>query len=110
MYNLLLFWKIGKKVYEDTSINTIEKYSNYYSYYYGNSYLFNRENKKSILNSYSKYFLFYVELLSLIFLGININYCLILMIEKKDCFIFIYHCSLIVILMRLVILLRIITM
>ena len=43
--NLLLYWNIGKKVYEDKeTINSIEKYSNYYSYYYGNSYLFNREN------------------------------------------------------------------
>ena len=43
--NLLLFWNIGKKVYEDKKVdNSIEKYSNYYSYLYGNSYLFNREN------------------------------------------------------------------
>lgn len=42
--NILLFWNIGKKVYEEDIDNPIEKYSNYYSYYYGNSYLFNREN------------------------------------------------------------------
>ena len=44
MYNLLLFWNIGKKVYENTDNYAVEKYSTYYSYYYGNSYMFSREN------------------------------------------------------------------
>ena len=46
MYNLLLFWNIGKKVYENNDNYAVEKYSTYYSYYYGNSYMFSRENIK----------------------------------------------------------------
>ena len=62
MYNLLLFWSIGKKVYEDTSSNSIEKYSNYYSYYYGNSYLFNRENIRFMKVFYMCFPIFYKRL------------------------------------------------
>ena len=45
-YPIFLFWKIGKKVYEKQNCyeNVIQKYSDYYSYYYGNSFLFTREN------------------------------------------------------------------
>ena len=62
MYNLLLFWNIGKQVYEDTCDNTIEKYSNYYSYYYGNSYLFNRENIRLMKVFYICFSIFYKKL------------------------------------------------
>ena len=40
MYNLLLFWNIGKKVYENTDNYAVEKYSTYYSYYYGAYYYY----------------------------------------------------------------------
>ena len=62
MNNLLLFWNIGKQVYEDDSHNTIEKYSNYYSYYYGNSYLFNRENIRLMKVFYMCFPIFYKKL------------------------------------------------
>ena len=62
MYNLLLFWNIGKQVYEDDGYNTIEKYSNYYSYYYGNSYLFNRENIRLMKVFYICFPIFYKKL------------------------------------------------
>ena len=62
MYNLLLFWNIGKKVYYDTSSNAIEKYSNHYSYYYGNSYLFNRENIRLMKVFYICFPIFYKKL------------------------------------------------
>ncbi|MBQ9018918.1 MAG: hypothetical protein IJ097_01230 [Bacilli bacterium] len=62
MYNLLLFWNIGKKVYEDKSSNAIEKYSNHYSYYYGNSYLFNRENIRLMKVFYICFPIFYKRL------------------------------------------------
>ena len=41
-----LFWKIGKDVYEkkDCYENIVEKYSDYYTYLFGNSFLFTREN------------------------------------------------------------------
>lgn len=63
MYNLLLFWNIGREVYEDTfNSNSIEKYSNYYSYYYGNSYLFNRENIRLMKLFYMCFPIFYKRL------------------------------------------------
>jgi hypothetical protein len=47
LYNrVFLFWNIGKSVYEkeNSYFNVIEKYSNYCSYYFGNSIQFTREN------------------------------------------------------------------
>ena len=43
---LLLFWQIGKTVYNNRYkySNIVEKCSTYYSYLFGNSYLFTREN------------------------------------------------------------------
>lgn len=43
---LYLFWKIGKNVYENELLydNVFQKFSDYYSYYYGNSKLYTREN------------------------------------------------------------------
>ena len=43
---LLLFWKIGEIVCKNRSkhLNIVEKCSNYYSYLFGNSYVFTREN------------------------------------------------------------------
>lgn len=43
---MFLLWKIGKFVSEKrkTCINIVEKCSNHYSYLFGNSYLFTREN------------------------------------------------------------------
>ncbi len=45
-YTLSLFWNIGKSVYEDENKceNAVKKYADYYSYYYGNSKLYTREN------------------------------------------------------------------
>ena len=44
--NVFLFWNIGRSVYEKQSScsNIIQKYSDYCSYYFGNSILFSREN------------------------------------------------------------------
>ena len=47
MYNkVLLFWNIGKSVYEkeNSCCNIVQKYSDYCSYYFGNSIQFTREN------------------------------------------------------------------
>ena len=43
---LLLFWKIGKIVYENrvNCLNIVEKCSTYYAYLFGSSYMFTREN------------------------------------------------------------------
>ena len=44
--NVFLFWNIGRSVYEKQSScpNIIQKYSDYCSYYFGNSIQFSREN------------------------------------------------------------------
>ena len=54
---LFLFWKIGKKVYEDQNCyyNVIQKYSEYYSYYFGNSSLFTRERIHLMKRFYMNY-------------------------------------------------------
>lgn len=43
---ILLYWNIGKIVYNNRSnyLNIVEKCSTYYSYLFGNSYMFTREN------------------------------------------------------------------
>ena len=62
MYNLLLFWNIGKKVYENTDYYAVEKYSTYYSYYYGNSYMFSRENIRFMKLFYICFPIYYKKL------------------------------------------------
>ena len=62
MYNLLLFWNIGKKVYENIDNYAVEKYSKYYSYYYGNSYMFSRENIRTMKLFYICFPIFYKKL------------------------------------------------
>lgn len=44
--NNKLYWNIGKNIYSlsNKKINPCEYASNYYSYYFGNSYKFDREN------------------------------------------------------------------
>ena len=46
--NLIYFWKIGKLVYENRKVydNIVERSSDYFSYYFGNSTLFTRDNIK----------------------------------------------------------------
>ncbi|MBQ3297394.1 MAG: hypothetical protein IJG97_01170 [Bacilli bacterium] len=41
-----MYWNIGKIVYDNRSnyLNIVEKCSTYYSYLFGNSYMFTREN------------------------------------------------------------------
>ena len=48
------FWMIGKQVYYNYSkySNIFQKYSDFYSYYYGNSYLFTRANIRNMYNFY----------------------------------------------------------
>lgn len=43
---ILLYWNIGKIVYDNRSnyLNIVEKCSTYYSYLFGNSYMFTRES------------------------------------------------------------------
>ena len=51
------YWNIGKKIYslKGKCLNPCEYISNYYSYYYGNSYKFNRGN---IINM-KKFYLYF---------------------------------------------------
>lgn len=45
-FGLSFYWNVGKSayLYDHVCENIIEKLSNYYSYYFGNSFLFSREN------------------------------------------------------------------
>ena len=54
---ILLFWNIGKRVYEyqDTCHNIVERCSNFCSYYYGNSIQFSRENIHLMKRFYMNY-------------------------------------------------------
>lgn len=61
---LILYWKIGKDVYEKNKLydNVIEKYSEYYTYLFGNSFLFTRENIHFMKRFYLNFPIFYSSL------------------------------------------------
>ncbi|MBQ6323566.1 MAG: hypothetical protein IJI22_01900 [Bacilli bacterium] len=62
--SIYTLWSIGKKVYynQNNFNNIFQKYSNYYSYFYGNSYLFTRENIRYMLNLYLNFPIYYSKL------------------------------------------------
>jgi hypothetical protein len=62
--NLIYFWTIGKLVYEKRQIydNIIERSSNYFSYYFGNSTLFTRDNIKYMEMFYLNFPIYYSKL------------------------------------------------
>ena len=62
--SIFFFWYIGKKVYEekDHCLNVIQRYSDYYSYFYGNSFLFTRENIHFMKRFYMNYPIYYKKL------------------------------------------------
>ena len=66
-YNIFLFWNIGRNVYEKESLceNIIKKYSDYYSYYFGNSLLFTRENIHLMKRLYLNFPIFHKKLESI---------------------------------------------
>ena len=61
---IFLFWNIGKRVYEEekTCGNIVQKYSDHYSYYYGNSSLFTRENIHLMKRFYMNFPIYYSKL------------------------------------------------
>ena len=61
---LYLYWNIGKNVYEkrNDSFNPIEKYSNYYSYKFGNSYVFTRNNIRLMILFYLSFPIFFKKM------------------------------------------------
>ncbi len=63
-YKISLFWNIGKSVYEDENKceNSVKKYSDYYSYYYGDSIIFTRENIHIMKRFYMNFPIFYKQL------------------------------------------------
>ncbi len=63
-YPISLFWKIGKIVCEEKESceNIIQKYSDYCSYYFGDSILFTRENLHLMKRFYLNFPIFYKEL------------------------------------------------
>ena len=65
LYNkVFLFWHIGKSVYEKSNScnNIVEKYSNYCSYYFGNSIQFTRENIHLMKRFYMNFPIFHSTL------------------------------------------------
>ncbi len=54
---VFLFWNIGKNLYEreNSCSNIVQKYSEYCSYYYGNSIQFTRENMHFMKRFYMNY-------------------------------------------------------
>ena len=87
---ILLFWNIGKRVYEEqnTCDNPIQKYSDYCSYYFGNSVLFTRENIHLMKRFYMNFPIYYKEMNKVSW----DQYRLLLMIKKKDFFIMLFPC------------------
>ncbi len=61
---VFFFWNIGKSVYErkDSCNNIIEKYSDYCSYYFGNSIQFTRENIHLMKRFYMNFPIFHSKL------------------------------------------------
>jgi len=66
--SIQFYWNIGKLVYEKESScsNAIQKYSDYFSYLFGNSFLFTRENIHLMKRFYMNYPIYdnHLELLS----------------------------------------------
>lgn len=61
---IFLFWNIGKYVYKNRErySNIVERSSNHYSYFFGNSYLFTRENIWFMEKFYKTFPVFYKKL------------------------------------------------
>lgn len=89
---ILLFWNIGKRVYEEqnTCDNPIQKYSEYCSYYFGNSVLFTRENIHLMKRFYMNFPIYYKEMNKVSW----DQYRLLLMIKNKKERLFYYALSL----------------
>lgn len=62
--NLCSLWKIGKNVHNNREKynNVVEKYSDYFSYYFGNSYLFTRDNIHLMERFYLNFPIYYDKL------------------------------------------------
>lgn len=63
-YSIFLFWNIGKTVYEKENCchNIIQKYSDYCSYFFGNSFLFTRENIRFMKYLYMNFPIYYSKM------------------------------------------------
>ena len=63
-HSIFFYWSIGKKVYEEESTcpNIIQKYSDYFSYYFGNSFLFTRESIHLMKRLYMNFPIYYSKL------------------------------------------------
>ena len=61
---LFFYWNIGRNVHNNHNScdNVIERYSNYYTYYFGNRYKYTRENIKYMEKFYLNFPIFYKKL------------------------------------------------
>ena len=89
---LYLFWNIGKKAYENELLydNIFQKYADYYSYYYGNSKLYTRENIHLMKRFYLNFPIFTFNLNSITWE----QYQILLLIPNKKERIFYFSLSL----------------
>ena len=90
--NLIYFWKIGKLVYEKGKLydDVVERLSNYYSYYFGNSTLFTRDNIKYMELFYLNFPIYYSKLNNITW---N-QYKLLFSIEDREERLFYFYLSL----------------
>ena len=89
--SIYLYWNIGRRICEKNKYqNIIEKYSNYLSYYYGNSYFFTRENIHYMKRFYLDFPIYYDKLCSISWE----QYRLLLKIRDKKERFFYYRLSL----------------
>lgn len=90
--NIFYFWKVGKIVYEKSKVydNAVGKYSDYFSYYFGNSTLFTRDNIKYMEMFYLNFPIYYSKLNDMSWE----QYKLLLDIENKKERLFYFYLSL----------------
>lgn len=90
--NLCSLWKIGKNVHSNREKynNVVEKYSDYFSYYFGNSYLFTRDNIHLMERFYLNFPIYYDKLNNISWE----QYKLLLKIRDKKERFFYFHLSL----------------
>ena len=90
--DIYYYWKIGKLIYslEESCMNVHQRFSEYFSYYYGNSNIYTRENLYLMKRFYINFPIFY-ETLNL--LSWN-QYCLLFQIKNKQEMYFYFRLSL----------------
>ena len=90
--NLIYFWNISKIIFEKRKVydNIIERGSNYFSYYFGNSTLFTRDNIRLMEQFYLNFPIYYSKLNNITWE----QYKLLLSIDNREERMFYFYLSL----------------